>query len=472
VVRSAPQGRQEGPRLTPTDKIKRALALAREIQARASKSALSDYTPRAQFADFHKRTERFSVGVAHRRCGKTVACINDLIQYANDSSKTAYRAAYVAPYLKQAKDVAWEYLKRYSEPHWNKPPNESELYVELKGGKRIRIYGADNADALRGGYLDDVILDEYADMYPSVWGTIIRPMLADRRGRATFIGTPKGRNAFHTIYQRGLNDPQWFTFFMPASETGILSDQELADAKLDMTPEEYAQEFECSFDAAIKGAYFGKEMAEADRAGRITSVEWDKELPVYTAWDLGMGDSTAIWFWQAVGGEIRIIDFYETNGESVEHYAKVLHAKPYRYAQDFVPHDARVRELGTGRTRLETMLSHKLKPRVIPAHKIMDGINAARVLMPRIWFDAVNCADGIEALRQYKAEYDEKLRAFRDNPKHDWTSHAADAFRYLAVAWKEMAQPVTPPPPAAPRGITEMTFDEAIARQTHVKRRI
>lgn len=396
------------------------------------------YAPRKLFLPFHERAERFAIGVAHRRCGKTVATINDKIKRAITTDKQHYRAAYLAPYLKQAKDVAWEYLKRYSQPVWGKPPNESELYVELLNGARIKIYGADNPDALRGGYLDDATLDEYADMYPGIWGSIIRPMLADRLGSATFIGTPKGRNAFYDLFERAHGDPDWYPFFLPASQTGILPQSELDAARREMTPEQYDQEFECSFEAAILGAYYGKEMAEAERTSRIADIPHDPELEVYTSWDLGIGDSTAIWFWQVHGPKIRVIDFYEANGYGIDHYAKVLQAKPYRYAHDFVPHDAKVRELGTGRTRVETMMGLKLKPKLIPQHKIMDGINAARVLFPRIWFDRENCKDGLECLRQYRADYDEKSRAFRDSPKHDWTSHAADSFRYLAMAYREI----------------------------------
>lgn len=406
------------------------------------------YAPRSVFMPYHERTQRFAVGVAHRRCGKTVACINDMIKRAVENDRDRYRGGYVAPYLRQAKEVAWEYLKHYSQPLWTKPPNESELYVEIIGAKRLRIYGADNADALRGGYFDDVTLDEYADMAPSVWGSVIRPMLADRNGSATFIGTPKGRNNFFELYDRAHRDPDWFPFFLPASETGILPQSELDAMRRDMTPEEYEQEAECSFDAAIKGAYFGKEVAEAERAGRITDVPWDKDLPVYTAWDLGIGDATSIWFWQVTSREIRIIDHYEATGESIEHYARVLKSKPYRYGHDFVPHDAKVRELGTGRTRVETMISLKLDPVLVPAHKIMDGINGARVLFSRMWFDRENCAMGLEALRQYRADYDEKTRAFKDAPKHDWTSHAADAFRYLAMAYEELrGKPLPLPQP-------------------------
>lgn len=402
--------------------------------------------------------------MAHRRCGKTVATINDKIKRAITTDKQHYRAAYLAPYLKQAKDVAWEYLKRYSQPLWGKAPNESELYVELLNGARIKIYGADNPDALRGGYLDDATLDEYADMYPGIWGSVIRPMLADRLGSATFIGTPKGRNSFCELYERAKVDPDWFPFFLPASETRIIPQSELDAAAREMTPEQYAQEFECSFEAAIVGAYYGRDMAEADRSGRIAGVPYDPALPVYTAWDLGIGDSTAIWFWQAHLNELRVIDFYEANGHGLDHYAKVIHAKPYKVEADYVPHDARVRELGTGRTRVETMQTLGLKPRLVPAHKVMDGINALRVMFPRTYWDREACKDGLEALRQYRADYDEKARVFRDSPKHDWTSHASDAARYMAMAWREMKPEVrTPEKPL--HGVNDMTWDDLLALQ-------
>lgn len=430
-----------------------------------AKRIVLDYAPRKVFLPFHNRSERFAVGVAHRRCGKTVACINDKIRRAITSNKERYRAAYIAPYLKQAKDVSWEYLKAYSRPLWSKPPNESELYVELLGGQRIKIYGADNPEALRGAYLDDVTLDEYADMHPGIWGSVVRPMLADRLGSATFIGTPKGRNAFHEIYERAKLDPQWATFFLPASKTMILPQTELDAARLDMTPEQYEQEFECSFDAAIVGAYFGREMAIAQSEGRICDVPYDEALPVHTAWDIGMGDSTAIWFFQSSGPEIRVIDFMEDTGKGAPHYVKELAAKPYRYGDDWVPHDARVREwLGDGQTRLESLKEMGRKPKLVPNHKIMDGINAARVMFPRMVFDETNCRIGLEALRQYRAEYDDKTRAFKDNPRHDWTSHAADAFRYMAIAWKEIAQPASLAPQPI-LGITSMTLQQALDRQ-------
>jgi hypothetical protein len=234
---------------------------------------------------------------------------------------------------------------------------------------------------------------------------------------------------------------------MKASQTGLVPQRELDDLRAMLTPEQYEQELECSFEAAILGAYYGLEVKDAESAGRITDVPHDPDLPVYTAWDLGMKDSTAIWFFQVVGSELRAIDHYQNSTMPISHYAAVLKSKPYRYEWDFVPHDAKVREYGTGRTRVETMREYGLRPRLVPDHKVMDGINAGRVSFPRIWFDEVKCKWALECLRQYKAEFDEKSKTFKKNPDHDWTSHTADAFRYMAMAWREIK------PEPAPRNI-------------------
>lgn len=416
---------------------------------------------RRAFKPYITRDKRWAVIVAHRRCGKTVACVQDLIVRALQCRHSNGRFAYIAPLYNQAKDVAWTYLKDLTAGIRVGEPNESELRVDLPGGARIRLYGADNSDRLRGLYFDGVVLDEYGDMAPSVWGSVIRPALADREGWATFIGTPKGRNHFWKTYDDALKDDEWLVGMLRASETGILSQKELDGSAKTQTPEQYRREYECDFDASIQGAYFGKEIADAERDGRICTVAHEPELPVHTAWDLGMGDSTAIWFFQAIGNEIRVLDHYENNGQPLSHYAAVVHSKPYRPGKAYVPHDARVRELGTGRTRVETLQSLNLKPQLVPAHKLMDGINAARLAMPMVWFDAVNCREGIEALRQYRAEYDEKTRAFKDTPKHDWTSHTADAFRYLCMAWREQRIPESEKPKPAVKSINDYTLNEA-----------
>lgn len=427
------------------------------------------YAPRRVFQPYHDRTQRWACLVAHRRCGKTVATVNDTIRAAVTCRQPHGRFAYVAPFLAQAKEVAWEYLKRFAQPV-TEDKNESELWVQVLGGHRIRIHGADNPDRLRGAYLDGVVLDEYGDMRPSVYPEVIRPMLADRQGWATFIGTPKGRNEFFEVFDRSQRDLAWFSAMLRASETGLLPEAELAAARADMTPEQYAQEFECSFDAAILGAYYGADIAQAERDGRIGKVEVDPALPVHTAWDLGIGDSTAIWLWQIAPDGIRIVDFIEDHGKGLAHYVAELNAKGLKYGHDFIPHDGLARELGTGRSRYETLRSLGRDPRLVVNNPVDEGINAVRVLFSRIWMDADRCKDGIEALRQYRTDFDEKTKAFKDRPRHDWTSHAADAFRYLAWAYRELRNDVKPKPP--PKHNTMYADETGVIRSTQTIRQM
>lgn len=419
--------------------------------ASATRRVTIPYAPRRVFLPFHARLQRWAVIVAHRRCGKTVATLNDALARALTCRYPHGRYAYVAPFLAQAKEVAWEYLKRFAAPVMA-TKNEAELWIELVTGARLRVHGADNPDRLRGQYLDGVVLDEYADMRPSVWGEVIRPMLADRQGWAVFIGTPRGRNEFFRVWDDARQSPDWYAIVLRASETGVLPADELAAARREMTAEQYEQEFECSFEAAILGAYYGREIAQAEAEGRITSVAVDAEAPVHTAWDLGIGDSTAVWFFQVAGQEVRVVDHYENSCQPLSHYVSVINSKSYKRGTDWLPHDARIRSLTDGRTRVETLVDLGRSPRIVPDHKLMDGINAARLTIPRCWFDAKRCRDGIEALRQYRAEYDEKTKTYKDYPRHDWASHTADAFRYLSVAWRELAAP--PPPKRRPNGLT------------------
>jgi phage terminase large subunit len=394
------------------------------------------YAPRRAFLPYHESSKRWRVIVAHRRAGKTVATVNQLIRSALTCDKPSPRVAYIAPLYKQSKDVAWSYLKEFTRVIPGSEANESELRVDLPNGGRIRLYGADNPDGMRGIYLDDCVLDEFADMRPRVLPEIIRPALSDRKGSLTIIGTPRGHNDFHKAWQQAQNDPDWYGVMLKASETGLVDAEELTAARKLMTPEQYEQEFECSFEAAIQGAYWGKEMAQAERDGRICDVPVDPDLPVYTAWDLGVKDSTAIWFFQIMAGGVNVVDFYEASGVGVEHYAEVMEKKGHTYGPCLVPHDAMVREWGTGRTRVETMRRLGLKPELVPDHARMDGINAGRLTIPLSRFDRVKCAEGLEGLRQYRAEYDEERKVFKPTPLHDWASNPADAYRYLAVGWR------------------------------------
>jgi hypothetical protein len=375
---------------------------------------------------------RFGVLICHRRFGKTVLAISRLVRNACNGNST-YRGAYIAPTYRQAKDVSWDYLKKLAKAADAKV-NESELRVDFPHGARIKLYGAENPDSLRGLDICDVVFDEVAQMPLSTWSEIVQPMILAKKGTALFMGTPKGKNALWQIWDEAKVDTQnWVTQMYKASETGILTADDLKLARQGMSESQYEQEFECSFSAAVQGAYYAKQLEELEQLGRITGVPYDPAVPVTTAWDLGFSDSTAIWFAQQVGREIHIIDYYEAAGEGLAHYVKVLKSKPYLYADHLLPHDAAASELGTGTTRLETLRKLGIKGHVLPQVRLDDGINGVRMLLPRCWFDAIKCQKGLDCLRWYQREWDERSQDFRSRPLHDWSSHGADAFRYLAM---------------------------------------
>lgn len=398
-----------------------------------------DYVPRSQFYGFHVRDKRWAVIVAHRRAGKTVACVMELLTRALATPKPSARYAYIAPFREQAKTVAWAYLKHYAQAVVRDPVTdmrESDLEVRLFNGSTIRLFGADNPNALRGMYLDGVVMDEYADMRPSLWGEVIRPTLSDRRGWAVFIGTPRGRNAFYEINQQALTDPDWFHLELKASETGLLPESELSDARKTMTANQYEQEYECSFDAAIIGAVYAKELLAARKQERVRRIPYDASRLVYAAFDLGKRDATAIWFYQVIGKEVRVIDYFEDQGETTAYYASVLKGRGYNYDTLYLPHDGDKEEAPTGLTWAGVLRSNGFKVEIVKRISIEEGINAAKMLFPRVYFDADNCQPGLEALQAYQWGYNARMDELKTAPVHNWASHGADAFRYLAISVK------------------------------------
>ena len=399
------------------------------------------YAPRPQQFNLHADPSRFKICVSHRRWGKSVYAITELLRKALEiqTERSDGRFMYLAPYYRQAKQVAWDYLCYYTRDIPGTKINQSELRVDLINGSRIRLAGAgDDPDALRGIFLDGIVLDEYADMSPRVWSEICRPALVDRKGWAIFIGTPKGKNHFWQLYENAEKDKEWTRYLFKASETGVVAPEELEAARKEMGEDEFQQEFECSWSAAIKGSYYGSIIEEAESDGRVSKVEVDPALPVHVAWDLGISDSCSLWFFQVTMGEVRFVDFYEHSGVGLEHYVKVMEQKGYWYGDDWLPHDAKVRELGTGRTRAETLVNMGRRPRIVTNHKVEDGINAARLLLHHCWFDELNCEQGINSLRSYQREWDDVKRVFRKTPLHNWASHAADSFRYASMAYRNI----------------------------------
>lgn len=400
------------------------------------------YAPRELQGKLHEQLQdkRWGVVVCHRRFGKTVMSVNHILRDAILNSNGNPRYAYVAPTYRQAKSVAWDYLKEFAGSIPGTRFHETELRCDLPNGARISLLGAENPDSLRGIYLDGCVMDEVADMPESMFPEIVRPALADRKGWCVFVGTPRGHNAFYDLYEQAAGNDDWVAAIYRASETGILDDEELSAARDVMTPDQYEQEFECSWVANVPGSIYGKEMQAALEEGRITNVPYDPTTKVHTFWDLGVGDSTAIWFAQtggAAGRGVHVIDYYEARGEGLPHYCSVLSRKNYLYGDHFAPHDIEVRELGTGKSRREVAWDLGLNFRVLPKLPVEDGIHAGQMLIPRVHFDRDKCKAGLEALRQYHRAYNEKVRAFRATPVHDWSSHAADAWRYLAVGLRE-----------------------------------
>lgn len=390
---------------------------------------------RAQQDDVLASLKRFNVLLAHRRFGKTVLAICILILKALECKRHNPQVHYFCPTYSQAKRVAWAYVKDFCHNIPGSAYNESELKVTLPNGAIIQLGSADNPDANRGIYSDFCVMDEPAQMPPSMWFQVIRPALTDRKGGVLFIGTPAGRHGmFYDLWNQAADQPEeWWRGCYKASETGIIDDQELWSARKGMSVSEYEQEFECSWDAAIKGAYWAAEMQEAENTGRIRTLAHEKSALVHISLDLGISDATAAWFFQMDGNRIRLIDYAEYTNMGLPDIVNDWRQRPYQYGQVIVPHDIQVRSLSTGKTRYETLQALGVDLVQAPNMSIEDGIEVVRNTISRCEFDAMACRDGIEALRQYRADWQDKKGVLALKPLHDWASHGADSMRYLCI---------------------------------------
>ena len=406
------------------------------------------YTPRKHQSYLHQQINRYrwSVLVCHRRFGKTVCMINHLIRSALMSKLKNPRFAYIAPTFKQAKSIAWDYMKQFTSKIPNTKFNETELRVDLPNGSRITLLGAENSDGLRGIYLDGCVIDEYANIDGKLFAEIIRPALSDRKGYCVFIGTPAGmNNNFYDLYQHANGAEDWFNYKAKASDTKIVDPEELEKAKEVMGEKKYMQEFESDWIANIEGAIYGEEIAKIEDKNQIARVPYDPTLPVSTAWDLGVADHSSIIFFQQKGTGVQIIDYHEERGHGLPHYIQMLEEKPYIYKDHFAPHDIDVQEFGNGKTRREIAYQLGVRFKVVPKLPVEEGIHAVTMLLPRCWIDTDHCKNLIDALRHYHRKYIDKNRMFRSKPVHDWSSHACDAMRYLAVGLQEINTRQTAP---------------------------
>lgn len=387
-----------------------------------------------------------AVHVWHRRAGKDLFDLNWLIRSAFMTVGTYW---HIFPQFTQGRKAIWEettiegrkYIDFFPQ-EYIKSKNNHEMKIELLNGSVYRIVGSDDVDKLRGAGIKGAIFSEYAEQDPRAYETI-QPMLMATKGWAVFNFTPKGENHAYDLYKMAQDSPDWHAEIRTVDDTQVFTQEALNQFKNELIAqgrevEFFEQEYYCSFTGVQEGAYYQNQMIQADKDNRITRVPYDEALQVHTAWDLGVGDATSIWFFQIYGSEVRLIDFYENSGEGLAHYIKVLKEKPYVYGYHFAPHDIGVTEFGTGKTRIEMAYELGFSFEVLPRSSIEDGINAVRALLGRCYFDKDKCKQGIRALRSYHKEFDEKRGVFKIRPVHDWSSHAADSFRYLAMSYVEL----------------------------------
>ena len=419
----------------------------------------------------------------HRRAGKDDVGLHWTACAAMQAPGTYW---YLLPQAAQARKAVWDAV----DPHtgkrridWVFPPEirertrNNEMFMELKTGSAIQVVGSDNFNSLVGSPPRGVVFSEYSLSDPAAW-SYIRPILRENGGWALFNFTPRGRNHAVTMFEAAKDDPEWFTQKLTARDTGVFTEAELEKERLEYIRElgeddgdaRFRQEYLCDFSADVVGSYYARFITNLEGEGRVGTVDWDRLLPVHTAWDLGYSDDTAIWFYQIARQEIRIIDYYQASGQDVVHYVKMLQGKPYTYAKHNVPWDAVPKTMASGgKSILEQLASHlgiqTLK--VVPNLELEDGVQAVRAILPRCWFDAKRCKQGLEALRQYQREWDEDRKVFKPRPLHNWASHPADAFRYLAVSYTDDH------PAAAPKGVfRNPSLNEAWPGERHDEARI
>lgn len=399
-----------------------------------------NFHPKAHQLAVLTDTRRHRGVVMHRRAGKTVTAIFDNLKAMLECRYHEPRVAYIAPYQKQAKQLAWDYLVSAVSGESAKPyfkVHQQDLSVTcLYNSSKFKLLGADNIDSIRGMYFDQVVVDELADCDPRLWTAVLRPALADRKGRALLMGTPKGRmNMLYELSKVKPDDPEWGYHCYNALQTGMVRRSELAALQREMSDALYQQEFMCSFNAALLGAIYGKEMNNLQAAGRFLPFDHDPAYPVYTSWDLGWADATSVVYWQIIGGEIRLIDYDEFTLTKLPDSIRAVLSKPYQYidGSHYGPHDLEVHELGSGRSRLEIAREHGIDFVKVPNWSLEDGIEAVRSLLPRVYISSTKCERLLECFVNYVFEFDESARTFKTRPKHDWTSHAMDAVRMFAV---------------------------------------
>ena len=403
------------------------------------------YSPRdyqAKFENAMFKGCKRALLVWHRRCGKDIACLNFMV---NEMLKRVGVYYYIFPTHKQARKVIWDGIQEdgtriihqaFPKAIIDGLPNQTEMKIRLKNGSLFQLVGSDNYDSLAGTNPCGVVLSEYSLQDPVVWELILKPILLKNGGWAVFNGTPRGKNHQYDLDVLARAHPEvWFHQMLTVEDTDLITLDQIQQVRDEGTSEEIIQqEYYCSYDRGIEGSYYGKLIDRARREGRIANIPYEPRSPVNTYWDIGFGDSTSIVFAQNVGGECRIIDYYESNGESIAHYIKILQSKPYVYGQHFFPHDAGSGSIQTGTTLQMRARELGLQTIILGRDNLEMGIEAARSMLSVVFIDERKCSHLIKCLENYHKKFNDKMNVYSTIPVHDWSSHAADSIRYMAMA--------------------------------------
>lgn len=434
--------------------------------------------------------KRRLIEIAHRRWGKDEIVLNGFRELSQKRVGTYWHCF---PEYAQARKAIWNGInghtgrRRIDEafpPEIRKRINDNDMFIETVWGSTWQLLGSDRYDATVGSGPVGIAYSEWALCNPAAWA-YHKPMIEESNGTAAFITTPRGNNHAKTMYDRAKGNDHWFAELSSITDTGALTVEQLAESLaeyqdlygIDLGQAMFEQEYYCSFAGAMVGSFWGAEMAAAEKDGRIRDVPINEEYPVHTAWDLGKAVNNPIWCFQVINGIPHIVDFYRPETDDVEDWCKWLDDKGYK-GNDYVPHDAIVTEWGTKRTRIETLTMLGRKPRRVAKVGVADGINAGRKTIKLAVFDKDRCELGIEGLKNYRREWDDELKTFRENPVKDWAEHIGSAFRYLGLAWREAIVEKPKPEPvnhgfvAQPDGTikSSMTFEQLLKRQSKRRR--
>lgn len=446
--------------------------------------------------DYLAQGGRRAVECAHRRWGKDEIALHHTACAAHER---VGNYGHMLPEYAQGRKAIWDAVnphtgnKRIDEAFPDEiraSVNDQEMKIKFKCRSTWQVCGADNYNSLMGTSFAGIVKSEEALSNPSAWG-YLSPILRENDGWALFISTPRGHNHFESLLRAGEREDNWFSEISTADDTNVFTQEELLEElrlMQDLHGDEYGkalwlQEYFCSFDAAIPGAIWGDCLDKAQKEGRIADIAIDTALPVDTGWDLGRTDSTAIWFRQLVGRDIHIVDHHNSNGKDVQFYVDLLLSKAkehkIKYGTHWLPHDARPRTLAAGGKSILQQFNDaaKVHPElgrfaIVPRLDVQEGIQAARKTFPYCRFHKTRCEKGLASLRNYHRKWDDEKKMFLDHPEHDWSSHDADAFRYLSLSWK-FKHPTQPESPLVDRLLTNNPTSQTfgVMKKAHLAKR-